>query len=31
VAEGLRDLAALDDFPEYKHLVLKPGAVAPRD
>ena len=26
----LRGLAALDDFLEYKHIVLKPGVVAPR-
>jgi betaine-aldehyde dehydrogenase len=25
----LRGLAALDDFLEYKHIVLKPGVVAP--
>jgi acyl-CoA reductase-like NAD-dependent aldehyde dehydrogenase len=27
----LRGLAALDDFLEYKHIVLKPGVVAPRE
>jgi acyl-CoA reductase-like NAD-dependent aldehyde dehydrogenase len=27
----LRGLAALDDFLEYKHIVLKPGVVAPGD
>ena len=27
----LRGLAALDDFLEYKHIVLKPGVVATRD
>jgi betaine-aldehyde dehydrogenase len=27
----LRGLAALDDFREYKHIVLAPGGVAPRD
>jgi len=27
----LRGLAALDDFLEYKHIVLKPGVVTPRD
>jgi acyl-CoA reductase-like NAD-dependent aldehyde dehydrogenase len=26
----LRGLAALDDFLEYKHIVLQPGVVAPR-
>jgi acyl-CoA reductase-like NAD-dependent aldehyde dehydrogenase len=25
----LRGLAALDDFLEYKHIVLKPGVVVP--
>jgi acyl-CoA reductase-like NAD-dependent aldehyde dehydrogenase len=27
----LRGLAALDDFLEYKHIVLQPGVVAPRE
>jgi acyl-CoA reductase-like NAD-dependent aldehyde dehydrogenase len=27
----LRGLAALDDFLEYKHIVLSPGIVTPRD
>jgi acyl-CoA reductase-like NAD-dependent aldehyde dehydrogenase len=27
----LRGLAALDDFLEYKHIVLKPGVIAPID
>ena len=27
----LRGLAALDDFLEYKHIVLKPGVVSPRE
>ena len=27
----LRGLAALDDFLEYKHIVLNPGVVAPRE
>jgi acyl-CoA reductase-like NAD-dependent aldehyde dehydrogenase len=27
----LRGLAALDDFLEYKHIVLKPGVVPPRE
>ncbi len=27
----LRGLAALDDFLEYKHIVLQPGVVAPRN
>ena len=27
----LRGLAALDDFLEYKHIVLKPGVIAPRE
>jgi betaine-aldehyde dehydrogenase len=27
----LRGLAALDDFLEYKHIVLSPGVVTPRE